>query len=105
MTGCGALSILGSNLVGSAPDVTCRSALLPLSASSIGGFPWFEEECVGKIVVGRSVCTGLGICESLAPDVFEVNDGYLELKTDGIPDGQLEDVEAVVVGRRSGIRG
>lgn len=52
-----------------------------------------------KIIVDRSKCTGLGICESLAPDVFEVDDdGDLELKTEAVPDGQLEDVEAAVAG-------
>ena len=28
-----------------------------------------------KIVVDRDRCTGLGICESFAPEVFEVDDG------------------------------
>lgn len=52
-----------------------------------------------KIIVDRSKCTGLGICESLAPDVFEVNDdGDLELTTDVVPDGEMEDVEAAVAG-------
>lgn len=52
-----------------------------------------------KIKVDRDKCTGLGICESLAPDVFEVNDdGDLELKTDTVPDGELEDVEEAVAG-------
>ena len=52
-----------------------------------------------KIVVDRVKCTGLGICESLAPDVFEVNDdGDLELKAEQVPDGLLSDVEAAVAG-------
>lgn len=52
-----------------------------------------------RIRVDYNKCTGLGICESLAPDVFEVNDdGELELKTESIPDGQLADVEAAVDG-------
>lgn len=52
-----------------------------------------------KIHVDYNRCTGLGICESLAPDVFEVNDdGELELKADSVPDGQLVDVEAAVDG-------
>jgi len=52
-----------------------------------------------KIIVDRNKCTGLGICESLAPDVFEVNDdGDLELKTEEVPDGLLSDVEAAVAG-------
>lgn len=52
-----------------------------------------------KIIVDRAKCTGLGICESLAPDVFEVDDsGDLVLRTDTVPDGQLADVEAAVAG-------
>lgn len=52
-----------------------------------------------KIYVDYNRCTSLGICESLAPDVFEVNDeGELELKTDIVPEGQLADVEAAVDG-------
>ncbi|MBA0126824.1 ferredoxin [Haloechinothrix alba] len=52
-----------------------------------------------KVVVDYGKCTGLGICESLAPDVFEVNDdGELELKQSSVPEGQLEDVEAAVEG-------
>lgn len=52
-----------------------------------------------KIKVDRDKCTGLGICESLAPDVFEVNDdGDLVLITDTVPEGQLDDVEEAVAG-------
>lgn len=52
-----------------------------------------------KIIVDYNKCTGLGICESLAPDVFEVDDaGDLVLKTDTVPDGELDDVEAAVAG-------
>jgi ferredoxin len=52
-----------------------------------------------KIIVDRGRCTGLGICESLAPAVFEVNDaGDLELKTDEVPDGQLVGIEEAVEG-------
>jgi ferredoxin len=52
-----------------------------------------------KIMVDRARCTGLGICESLAPGVFEVNDGGdLELRTEQVPDGLLSDVEAAVAG-------
>lgn len=52
-----------------------------------------------KIIVDRTKCTGLGICESLAPDAFEINDeGELVLKTEEVPDGQLADVESAVSG-------
>jgi len=52
-----------------------------------------------KIVVDRNKCTGLGICESLAPKYFEVNDdGDLELKQETLDDGDLPDVEEAVAG-------
>lgn len=52
-----------------------------------------------KIIVDRAKCTGLGICESLAPDVFEIDEaGDLVLKTETVPDGQLDDVDAAVTG-------
>ncbi|GGN19944.1 ferredoxin [Streptomyces fuscichromogenes] len=52
-----------------------------------------------KITVDRSKCTGLGICESLSPDVFEVDDaGELVLKTDTVPAGILSDVQEAVAG-------
>jgi ferredoxin len=38
------------------------------------------EVNIMRIVVDRSKCTGLGLCESVAPDFFEVQeDGSLEL--------------------------
>jgi ferredoxin len=50
-----------------------------------------------RIIVDRTRCTGLGMCESVAPDVFEVNDdGELELRTDTVPDGRLVEVEQAV---------
>jgi ferredoxin len=52
-----------------------------------------------KIIIDRSRCTGLGICESLAPEVFEVDDaGDLVLKAGEVPEGQSADVEAAVAG-------
>ncbi len=52
-----------------------------------------------KILLDRAKCTGLGICESLAPDVFEVNDdGDLVMLADVVPDGMLDDVEAAIAG-------
>lgn len=51
-----------------------------------------------KITVDRNKCTGLGICESLAPEVFEVNDaGDLVLLTDAVPDGCLAQVEEAIM--------
>lgn len=52
-----------------------------------------------KIVVDRARCTGLGICESLAPDHFEVNDdGELVLLDENVTDEQLREVEEAVRG-------
>jgi ferredoxin len=52
-----------------------------------------------KIIVDRARCTGLGICESLAPDCFEVDDaGTLVLLTDTVPEGGLADVRAAIDG-------
>lgn len=52
-----------------------------------------------KIVVDRARCTGLGICESLAPDHFEVNDdGELVLLDENVTDDTLREVEDAVRG-------
>ncbi|MFE9322325.1 ferredoxin [Nocardia sp. NPDC052278] len=52
-----------------------------------------------KVVVDRSKCTGLGICESLAPLFFEVVDSgeLIQLKED-IADDELAAVEDAVQG-------
>ncbi|KAA1416956.1 ferredoxin [Nocardioides humilatus] len=50
-----------------------------------------------KISVDYEKCTGLGICESLAPDVFEVDDsGALVLLKESLSDEEREAVEAAV---------
>jgi ferredoxin len=50
-----------------------------------------------RIIVDRTRCTGLGMCESVAPDVFEVNDdGDLVLKATSVPEGHLVAVEQAV---------
>lgn len=44
-----------------------------------------------KIIVDRSKCTTIGICESLAPEYYEVNeDGDLVVLREDVPDGDLE---------------
>jgi ferredoxin len=57
---------------------------------------WVSEM---KCVVDYDKCTGLGICESLAPDFFEVNDDgdLLQLKAD-ISADELQAVEEAVAG-------
>ncbi|NRQ48407.1 ferredoxin [Aeromicrobium stalagmiti] len=50
-----------------------------------------------KVVVDFEKCTGLGICESMAPEFFEVNDdGELVLLKEDISDEELQAVEEAV---------
>jgi ferredoxin len=52
-----------------------------------------------KVIVDFAKCTGLGICESMAPEFFEVNeDGDLVLVKADINDDELESVEEAVAG-------
>jgi ferredoxin len=52
-----------------------------------------------KVSVDFAKCTGLGICESMAPDIFEVDDdGKLLLLKDDITDDELQSVEEAVTG-------
>lgn len=52
-----------------------------------------------KCVVDYGKCTGLGICESLAPEFFEVNDaGDLVLLQEEISPEELQAVEEAVAG-------
>lgn len=51
------------------------------------------------VTVDFDKCTGLGICESLAPAFFEVDDaGDLVLLREDITDDQLQEVEEAVNG-------
>lgn len=52
-----------------------------------------------KVCVDYDKCTGLGICESLAPDFFEVDDaGDLVLLKEDITPAELQSVEEAVGG-------
>lgn len=52
-----------------------------------------------KCVVDYGKCTGLGICESLAPLFFEVDDdGDLVLLKEEITEDELQHVEEAVAG-------
>lgn len=52
-----------------------------------------------KITVDHGKCTGLGICESFAPEVFEVDDnGDLVVRTETVPEGMLDAVRQAVEG-------
>lgn len=51
------------------------------------------------VTVDFDKCTGLGICESLAPDFFEVDDnGELLVLKEEIGDDELQEVEEAVNG-------
>jgi ferredoxin len=48
-----------------------------------------------KIVVDRVKCTGLGICEAKAPDVFEIDeDGALLILDSNVAPDRLKQVKA-----------
>lgn len=50
-----------------------------------------------NIIVDRARCTGIGICESVAPDYFEVDDdGALILTRETVGDTDRADVEEAV---------
>ena len=52
-----------------------------------------------KVIVDFVKCTGFGICESMAPEIFEVNDdGELVLLKEDITDDELRSVEEAVAG-------
>ena len=52
-----------------------------------------------KIEVDYGKCTGLGICESLAPGYFEVNqDGDMVQLEEDVSDADLKAVEEAVSG-------
>jgi ferredoxin len=50
-----------------------------------------------RIVVDRELCTGQGMCESIAPDLFRVTeDGQSEVQVAVVPDGRLSEAELAV---------
>lgn len=47
-----------------------------------------------KIVVDRSRCSSIGLCEAAVPDVFEIGpDGALRILMDDIPEDRRTDLE------------
>jgi ferredoxin len=47
-----------------------------------------------KIVVDRSKCSSIGLCEATAPDIFEIGpDGALTILKDEIPEGRRVELE------------
>ncbi|MEU1994034.1 ferredoxin [Nocardia gamkensis] len=52
-----------------------------------------------KIVVDYGKCTGLGICESFAPDIFEIDEaGNLLMHGEVVPPDMVDAVRAAVAG-------
>jgi ferredoxin len=52
-----------------------------------------------KIVVDRTKCTGLGLCEALADEFFEVDEaGQLRVLNDDVDDSHLAEVKAAIDG-------
>jgi ferredoxin len=52
-----------------------------------------------KIVLDRARCTGIGICEAIAPAVFEVDDGgELVVLSQEVPEGSGSEVAEAVAG-------
>ncbi len=52
-----------------------------------------------KVVADFTKCTGLGICESLAPDFFEIDDsGDLVLLREDFTEDELQMIEDSVSG-------
>ena len=50
-----------------------------------------------RITVDRSKCIGTGLCESVAPDLFEVGgDGEVVVASGDVPEERREDVEQAV---------
>ncbi|GGL10234.1 ferredoxin [Nocardia jinanensis] len=50
-----------------------------------------------KVVLDRTKCTGLGICESLAPAFFEVDDnGDLLMHKEDVTEDEMAEVEEAV---------
>ncbi|KAA1397801.1 ferredoxin [Aeromicrobium ginsengisoli] len=50
-----------------------------------------------KVTVDRSRCTGLGICESINPGTFEIDDDdKLVILQDGIPDEDVQGAHQAV---------
>lgn len=56
-----------------------------------------SEDQLMKIELDRAKCTGIGMCESVAPDFFEIDDdGELVMLRDAVDSADVADVEAAV---------
>jgi len=47
-----------------------------------------------KVIVDRTKCSSIGLCEATAPDIFEIGaDGALNILLDDIPDNRRIELE------------
>lgn len=47
-----------------------------------------------KVIVDRSKCSSIGLCEATASDIFEIGaDGGLHILMDDVPEGRRIDLE------------
>jgi ferredoxin len=50
-----------------------------------------------RVIVDRELCEGQGVCEQLAPDVFEIDDaGVMHLRVEVLPAERVEAVRAAL---------
>lgn len=50
-----------------------------------------------KVHIDPTLCTALGVCESIRPDIFEVrNDGLVHLITEDFSEADRRDLEEAV---------
>jgi ferredoxin len=61
------------------------------------------EESIVKATVDETLCSGCGVCEEVAPDVFTMNDaGLVDVKVNPIPDDLLASAQEAADGCPSG---
>jgi ferredoxin len=49
-----------------------------------------------RIVVDKDVCTGQAMCQSIAPDLFRVADGQVDIQVGVVPDDRLGQAKLAV---------
>jgi ferredoxin len=61
-----------------------------------------KEDSV-KVTVDETLCSGCGVCEEMAPDVFEMNDsGVVAVKVNPIPEDLQQSTQEAADGCPSG---
>jgi ferredoxin len=71
----------------------------PLFHRRPGSTPENGEVTMRCVTVDYDKCSGLGVCESLAPDFFEVNDeGSLMLLKEDVDGDDLQTVQEAIEG-------